>query len=81
MVIHLNYCGCVTVQETLPSTVSEMESPAHLRKTQKLPPSIYWQGFIRGGGAPGSPPPPRKIDGNIISIMNVDVHYGNIKHA
>ena len=47
----------------------------------------------RGGGHPGispppptkSPPPPpptpEKIDGNIISIMNVDVHYRNIKHA
>ena len=29
------------------------------------------QGFIQGGGALGFPPP-EKIDGNIISIMNVD---------
>ena len=28
-----------------------------------------------GGGHPGISPPPEKIDGNIISIMNVDVHY------
>ena len=28
-----------------------------------------------------SPPPPEKIDGNIISIMNMDVHKRNIKHA
>ena len=27
-----------------------------------------------GGGALGFPPP-EKIDGNIVSIMNVDVHY------
>ena len=42
------------------------------------------QGFIQreegGGGRPGIPPP-ENIDGNIISIMNVDVHYRNIKHA
>ena len=34
------------------------------------------QGFIQRVGRPGiPPPPPEKIDGNIISIMNVDVHY------
>ena len=38
------------------------------------------QGFIQRGDALGSPPQ-KKIDGNIISIMNVDVHYRNIKHA
>ena len=31
------------------------------------------QGFIQGG-RPGIPPP-EQIDRNIISIMNVDVHY------
>ena len=41
------------------------------------------QGFIQRGDALGLPPLPKekKIDGNIISIMNVDGHYRNIKHA
>ena len=38
--------------------------------------TILMSGFhTEGGGRPGIPPPPEKIDGNIISIMNVDVHY------
>ena len=37
-------------------------------------------GFHTEGGCPGIPAQER-IDGNIISIMNVDGHYRNIKHA
>ena len=32
-------------------------------------------GFHTEGGGTLGFPPPEKIDGNIISIMNVDVHY------
>ena len=36
--------------------------------------TIDRSGFHTEGGRPGIPPS-EKIDGNIISIMNVDVHY------